>query len=380
MIIGFYAPLKSPGHPVPSGDRRMAQLLIKILEKSGHEVTQLSSLRSWEGKGDEQKQHQIRHQATAELTRIRKSGLAARLDLVFVYHLYHKAPDWIGIELCHEQVIPYVLVEASYAPKQAGGPWHSGHVQAKKCIGRANAIISVNPIDSHCVREIARSDCHIGHIMPFLEAVEENSKSKFELRERLCSQNNLDQQCVWLIAVAMMREGDKMSSYRMLASSVSKIASRNWQLVVIGDGECRTQVAEMLEKVAAQCLFTGKLSPGAVADWLDACDVYVWPSVNEAYGLGLLEAVAHGLPTIACSYGGVGQIVEHGFNGFLVNPGDCASYTERLDALVSNPEARTRFGENAIQKFLHDHTLEKAKIQVVAVLEEASGSNKQRSR
>ena len=38
MRIAFYAPLKSPNHPVPSGDRLMARLLIAALQRAGHDV------------------------------------------------------------------------------------------------------------------------------------------------------------------------------------------------------------------------------------------------------------------------------------------------------------------------------------------------------
>ena len=50
-----------------------------------------------------------------------------RPDLWFTYHLYHKAPDWLGPQVSARLGIPYVLAEASFAPKQAGGPWDLGH-------------------------------------------------------------------------------------------------------------------------------------------------------------------------------------------------------------------------------------------------------------
>jgi len=36
MRLAFYAPLKPPDHPVPSGDRRISRLLIQALERAGH--------------------------------------------------------------------------------------------------------------------------------------------------------------------------------------------------------------------------------------------------------------------------------------------------------------------------------------------------------
>ena len=47
MRVAFYAPLKSPNHPVPSGDRQMARLLMKGLECAGHTIEVASELRSF---------------------------------------------------------------------------------------------------------------------------------------------------------------------------------------------------------------------------------------------------------------------------------------------------------------------------------------------
>ena len=47
MRIGFYAPLKAPDHPVPSGDRQMARHLMAALGAAGHGVELVSRLRSF---------------------------------------------------------------------------------------------------------------------------------------------------------------------------------------------------------------------------------------------------------------------------------------------------------------------------------------------
>ncbi|MGH7006445.1 MAG: glycosyltransferase family 4 protein, partial [Alphaproteobacteria bacterium] len=52
MRIAFYAPMKPPSHPVPSGDRRIARLLLRALRKSGHEVRVVSTFRAYEGQGN----------------------------------------------------------------------------------------------------------------------------------------------------------------------------------------------------------------------------------------------------------------------------------------------------------------------------------------
>jgi hypothetical protein len=52
MRIAFYAPLKPPDHPIPSGDRRVAQLLLDALRLAGHEPVLVSRFRSHDGNGD----------------------------------------------------------------------------------------------------------------------------------------------------------------------------------------------------------------------------------------------------------------------------------------------------------------------------------------
>ena len=98
--IAFYAPLKAPTHPTPSGDRRMARLLIQALEAAGAEVALASDFRSYDGQGDAARQKALRAKGTAVADRLvgqyRALGDGERPTAWFTYHLYHKAPDWIG--------------------------------------------------------------------------------------------------------------------------------------------------------------------------------------------------------------------------------------------------------------------------------------------
>jgi len=57
--LAFYAPLKSPRHPIPSGDRRMARSLIEALERGGRQVELASRLRSFDRNGEASRQRRI---------------------------------------------------------------------------------------------------------------------------------------------------------------------------------------------------------------------------------------------------------------------------------------------------------------------------------
>ena len=100
MRIAFYAPLKSPTHGTPSGDRRVAGLLMDALAHAGHRVQVASTFRTYDGDGDAARQRALRAQGEAlaeQLAADWKAGAADdRPELWFTYHLYYKAPDWLG--------------------------------------------------------------------------------------------------------------------------------------------------------------------------------------------------------------------------------------------------------------------------------------------
>src|SRR5262245_49646293 len=97
MRIAFYAPLKSPDHPLPSGDRQMARLLVMAMERAGHQVELASALRSFSSRPEPDHYAAVSEKAAAEIARLsaawRESGAP---DLWFCYHPYYKAPDLFG--------------------------------------------------------------------------------------------------------------------------------------------------------------------------------------------------------------------------------------------------------------------------------------------
>ncbi|MBM3522779.1 MAG: glycosyltransferase family 4 protein, partial [Alphaproteobacteria bacterium] len=100
MRVAFYAPLKPPDHPVPSGDRRMARLLIEALREAGHEPELVSRFRSYDGAGSPQRQMRVAAVglglAKRLIRRFAKRSFDARPRAWITYHLYYKAPDWLG--------------------------------------------------------------------------------------------------------------------------------------------------------------------------------------------------------------------------------------------------------------------------------------------
>src|SRR5262249_36968065 len=150
MRIAFYAPLKPPDHPVPSGDRRMARLLMAALEAAGHEPVLAARLRSRDGTGNAPRQARLPALGANPAQRF-VSRVAARPDLRpdlwLTYHVYYKAPDWIGPRVAEALRISYVVAEASLAEKRRDGPWQIGHRATAEAIRLADRVIGLNSAD-----------------------------------------------------------------------------------------------------------------------------------------------------------------------------------------------------------------------------------------
>ena len=298
MRIAFYAPLKPPDHPVPSGDRRVGRALIAALDRAGHEVRLASRLRSWDGAGDAARQRRIERLGGRLACRlIRRYGREPRLrpELWLTYHLYHKAPDWLGPAVASELAIPYVVVEASSARKQASGRWAMGHAASAAAIARADALINLNGDDREGLLQLVGEPARINHLAPFIETAA-YARAK-PARARLAERYGLDLARPWLLAVAMMREGAKLASYRVLAEALRLIDGFDWQLVIVGDGPARGEVEALLAPLAeGRARLLGALEADALPSLYASADLYLWPAIHEAFGMAFLEAQAAGLP------------------------------------------------------------------------------------
>ena len=354
MRIAFYAPLKAPTHPVPSGDRRVAGLLLQALRHAGCEVELASELRSYEGRGETHKQQLIREQGQIEAARLIQRWLAKPLgerpQVWFTYHLYYKAPDWIGPLVCAELGIPYVLCEASFAPKRANGPWHLGHEAVASAIARAALVLAPTPEDMACVRAVAGPQTQIARLPPFLDAgpFAAARRARDQARSSLAAGQSLDAAQPWLLAVGMMRQGDKLASYLELAKALELLADMPWQLLLVGDGAARAQVRAAFDWAQPQRVhFLGQRDALDMPGIYASADLCVWPAVNEAYGMALLEAQAAGLPVVACEVRGVPEVVCTDQTALLSPAGDATAFAAAVRALLSEPARLKAMGQAA---------------------------------
>jgi glycosyltransferase involved in cell wall biosynthesis len=339
MKIAFYSPLKSPNHPVPSGDRLMARLLIAAMQRGGHEVEIASELRTFTADPDSPA-HELAAAAEWEIERIaalwQKQG---RPDLWFCYHPYYKAPDLIGPTLAARFDLAYATAEASYSARRNKGRWAESQAGLLKAVQQAAVNICMTERDLKGLAAVAPEGRFV-RLKPFIDP------SVF-----LASPTPEPGR---LVTVAMMRAGDKMDSYAMLADALSRLLHLAWTLTIIGDGAMKADVEARFAHIPPERLdWQGEKTSEEIAALLSRNSIYLWPGYGEAYGLAYLEAQAAGLPVIAQNVAGVPEVIEDGVTGLLTLTGDVDAYAQAIARLLADDAERQRMAKVA-RRFVHE--------------------------
>jgi glycosyltransferase involved in cell wall biosynthesis len=293
-----------------------------------------------------------------------------RPDIWFTYHGYHKAPDLIGPKVSRCLSIPYILAEASIAGKQAVGPWASGHSETVEAVAEAAAVLAMTEVDASNLRRYVPDPSSIVLFPPFLATPVMQPSDRQQARHRIAETLDLPPDTVWLLTVAMMRPDIKRQSYELLAEAIHGLEQTKWRLLVVGDGKASIEVKGMINATAGDKVrFLGQLSAKEVSAFYTACDIYVWPALREAYGMATLEALANGLPVIACDEGGVGDLVKHGENGLLASERSSQQLSRYIDMLIGDAALRRRLSVGAAERSERLHSRVAAGERLATVLE-----------
>ncbi len=147
-----------------------------------------------------------------------------------------------------------------------------------------------------------------------------------------------------------------------LTEALARLAPSSWRLTVVGDPKVDPRYAGRVRRTARRLgldpriRYTGALSPPRVVAELRRAEVLAVPSSHEGFGIAYLEGMAYGLPAIAAVHGGAGDLVRHGYNGYLVDPGEVPALAEVLARLAKDRDRLTRMSQAARRTFLRRPT------------------------
>ncbi len=351
MRVLLHTPLKPPDHPVPSGDREMARGFARLLGRLGHKVTMPALSRVPQGVPRPEAHIDLERRARKQAARLidRWRALPARhperFDLWFTYHCYYRKPDWLGPIVTGALGIPYVIAEASHAARRAVGATRLGHRATERALAAADLVITVNPRDLAGVRTRLRPGARQVWLPPFVDV----------RPYRAARAGRPKSDVPLLLAVGMMRTRDKLESYRVLAKAFHLLGERPWQAVLVGDGAARAEIEALIAPFGRRVRLAGAVSQDELPALYASADLYVWPAINEAYGMAFLEAQAAGVPVVAGRTGGVPAVVADGVTGLLVPVGDADAFASAVARLLDHPGERARLAANTAARIAARH-------------------------
>lgn len=153
----------------------------------------------------------------------------------------------------------------------------------------------------------------------------------------------------------------------VLAEAICRVPEQTYDLrfVFVGDGPRRARAADLLRTGGRldRVAFTGTVPFDEIPSLLAACDVCVSPHVPNPDGTTffgsptkLFEYLASGRAVVASELGQIGEIIEHGRNGWLVPPGDPDALARALVHLAYEPQLRAALGRAARSEVLHEYS------------------------
>jgi glycosyltransferase involved in cell wall biosynthesis len=132
------------------------------------------------------------------------------------------------------------------------------------------------------------------------------------------------------------------------------------QLLIVGDGPLRAQIAQWVESLGLQDQVHLLGMRSDVPQLLAATDVFILSSRGwEGLPLTVLEAMASSLPVVASDVGGTGEAVIHQQTGYLFPPGDVAALADHLQTLASDPALARQMGRYGLARVNEFFTIQR---------------------
>lgn len=343
--IAYYAPLKPPTHPVPSGDREIARNLEKAIRNGGDgmQISVASDLRLYEGIGDARRQTDLSVKAEAEVARLIERWSNDKPAFWVTYHNYYKAPDLIGPAICRALEIPYVQIESTRAKSRLTGPWAAFAAAAETASDAANVIFHFTSLDLITLERDRVPGQRLVRLDPFLPIADLPTIADVAGSARP------------MLAAGMMRPGDKLASYRIIAETLANLDLPDWNLEIAGDGPARGEVEAMMARFGKRVRFLGQLDRDELASAYNRAALFFWPGVNEAFGMVYLEAQAAGLPVVAQDRPGVRDVLCPGpYPPPAAGPDALAI---ELTKLLTTPDLRAARGAAARNRIANSHLM-----------------------
>ncbi len=145
---------------------------------------------------------------------------------------------------------------------------------------------------------------------------------------------------------------------------------QNYSLLILGDGPQRAELQAFAEaqSLESHIYWVGGVPYEQVGSYFKQSDIFVFPTLEDVWGLVGVEAMLFGKPILCSQWAGTAELVTHGHNGFIFDPHQPDQLAKYMIYLIENPELVKSMGEQS-RLVMQDHTPEKVAQSLSQVVE-----------
>jgi glycosyltransferase involved in cell wall biosynthesis len=266
--------------------------------------------------------------------------LFGRYDAVIFFLGWGSITSLLGLAACRMSSTPSMMYgDSSFPPPRRAvrNAW------LRAIIGSTDAFLVSGTLNADYYRHYGADERRFFLVPWAIDNPRFESASRFAPGEREAMRARFGVRADQLLIVfsgKLLPRKDPMTLLR----AVDAMRNRDRAAVLfLGHGELREELAAFARERGLTTHFAGFVNQTDLPQHYAAGDVFVLPSTYEPRGAVLNEAMASGLPVITTDRcGSIGDIVQHGDNGYVFPAGNAPALAGHLDTLVEQPELRAR--------------------------------------
>ena len=162
-----------------------------------------------------------------------------------------------------------------------------------------------------------------------------------------------------LILSAGRLNSQKGFNYLIEAAQIAQEKKKNWQFVVLGDGEEKQRLKRLISKYQLKNIQLKGFYKN-IQDYYACADLFVLSSLAEGTPNVVLEAMAAGCPVIATDVNGVREVIEDQVNGWIIPPKDGKAIFQAIQNCIDQPELLKNITTRAYQTIQCKFTIEES--------------------
>jgi len=152
-------------------------------------------------------------------------------------------------------------------------------------------------------------------------------------------------------------------------SKLQDLSPRPGSLWIVGDGVQKDELIKQAHTLGLRDVhFVGRVEYASLGFWYQACDVFVFPTLEDIWGMVVPEAMAFGKSILCSQYAGAAELVRHGENGFIFDPRNPDEIAQSMLELIKSPNLMAKF-ERKSRDIMRAHTSSSAVAALREVIE-----------